>query len=100
MFGRGVYFADMFSKSLGYCYSETGDHEETGYFIFLCEVVLGKMSEKYQADPELKLPDGYLSTKGCGSEAPDFSQSIYLPNGVEVPLGPIVTQEMPKDQTW
>ena len=35
MFGKGVYFADMFSKSANYCYAS---HSATTGVLLLCEV--------------------------------------------------------------
>ncbi|KAJ1402366.1 WGR domain [Sesbania bispinosa] len=85
MFGKGVYFADMFSKSANYCYAT---HTATDGVLLLCEVALGEMAElltaKYDAD---KLPEGKLSTKGVGGTAPDFSKAQELEDGVVVPLG-------------
>lgn len=85
MFGKGVYFADMFSKSANYCYSS---HAATAGVLLLCEVALGDMAElltaNYNAD---KLPEGKLSTKGVGATAPDFSEAQMLEDGVAVPLG-------------
>ncbi|CAG9315884.1 unnamed protein product [Blepharisma stoltei] len=97
MFGKGVYFADMFMKSLGYAHSEAGD---TSFFMLLCEVVLGKTYDRYQSEYVEKLPEGFLSTLGKGQEGPDCTQSIYLPNGVEVPLGPIIEQEKPNNEPY
>ncbi|KAM0364324.1 hypothetical protein ACHAO7_009405 [Fusarium culmorum] len=71
MFGKGIYLADMSSKSAGYCY-----HEEYGgdALLLLCEAELG--------DPFLELTDadsnaaenakrrGMCSTKGVGRTGP------------------------------
>ncbi|KAM1042295.1 hypothetical protein ACFX2C_031378 [Malus domestica] len=85
MFGKGVYFADMFSKSANYCHASNGC---TSGVLLLCEVALGDMAElltaKYDAD---KLPVGKLSTKGVGGTEPDFSEAQLLDDGVVVPLG-------------
>ncbi|KAH9786475.1 poly (ADP-ribose) polymerase 2 [Citrus sinensis] len=85
MFGKGVYFADMFSKSANYCYASPS---ATAGVLLLCEVALGDMSEllyaNYDAD---KLPDGKLSTKGVGQTAPDPLEAETLEDGVIVPLG-------------
>ncbi|EXB33507.1 Poly [ADP-ribose] polymerase 2 [Morus notabilis] len=85
MFGKGVYFADMFSKSANYCYAS---HNATTGVLLLCEVALGDMAElltaKYDAD---KLPKGKLSTKGVGRTAPDLSEARALDDGVLVPEG-------------
>ncbi|KAK6120189.1 hypothetical protein DH2020_046095 [Rehmannia glutinosa] len=80
MFGKGVYFADMFSKSANYCCST---HTASAGVLLLCEVALGDMAElltaNYNAD---QLPAGKLSTKGVGATAPDLSEAQTLENGV------------------
>ncbi|KAH8489158.1 hypothetical protein H0E87_024708 [Populus deltoides] len=85
MFGKGVYFADMFSKSANYCYA---NHAAPAGVLLLCEVALGDMAEllcaNYDAD---KLPSGKLSTKGVGRTAPHLSDARTLEDGVVVPLG-------------
>ncbi|KAF5198790.1 Poly [ADP-ribose] polymerase [Thalictrum thalictroides] len=85
MFGKGVYFADMFSKSANYCYPSQAS---TAGVLLLCEVALGEMAEclnaNYNAD---QLPKGKLSTKGVGSTAPDPSEFKALEDGTVVPLG-------------
>lgn len=45
MFGKGVYFADMFSKSANYCYASNGC---TSGVLLLCEVVFQVSSSKKQ----------------------------------------------------
>ena len=40
MFGKGIYFADMSSKSANYCFTSRSD--PTGLML-LCEVALGNM---------------------------------------------------------
>jgi len=47
MFGKGVYFADMVSKSANYCF--TNPQNNTGIML-LCEVALGNCNEKLHAD--------------------------------------------------
>ncbi len=68
MFGKGIYFADMVSKSANYC--GTSKENSIGC-ILLCEVALGSMQEKYEADYYAnELPEGKHSTKGCGRVGP------------------------------
>lgn len=68
MFGKGVYFADMSSKSANYCF--TNPENNTGILI-LCQVALGECNEKMHADYlASNLPDGKHSTKGVGKTAP------------------------------
>ncbi|KAK7392301.1 hypothetical protein VNO78_20735 [Psophocarpus tetragonolobus] len=85
MFGKGVYFADMFSKSANYCYATRIARDGV---LLLCEVALGEMAElliaKHDAD---QLPEGKLSTKGLGATAPDPSEARALEDGLIVPMG-------------
>ncbi|XP_004641229.1 poly [ADP-ribose] polymerase 1 [Octodon degus] len=83
MFGKGIYFADMVSKSANYCHTSQGD--QIG-LILLGEVALGNMYELKHASHISKLPKGKHSVKGLGKTTPDPSASITL-QGVEVPLG-------------
>ncbi|XP_042855321.1 poly [ADP-ribose] polymerase 1-like isoform X2 [Penaeus japonicus] len=83
MFGKGVYFADMVSKSANYCC--TSQSNPTG-LILLADVALGNMYERNHAEYVEKLPKGMHSTKGVGRTCPDPSESINV-DGVEVPLG-------------
>ncbi|GAV66962.1 PARP domain-containing protein/SAP domain-containing protein/PARP_reg domain-containing protein/WGR domain-containing protein [Cephalotus follicularis] len=91
MFGKGVYFADMFSKSANYCYANRATRAGV---LLLCEVALGDMAElltaKYDAD---NLPEGKLSTKGVGTTSPDLSEAQALEDGTIVPLGKPKEQE-------
>ncbi|XP_058200104.1 poly [ADP-ribose] polymerase 2 [Rhododendron vialii] len=94
MFGKGVYFADMFSKSANYCYSSSAC---TAGVLLLCEVALGDMAELLTANYNAeKLPEGKLSTKGVGATAPDFSEAQMLEDDVVVPLGKPKEQVGPK----
>uniref|UniRef100_A0A7J7RUZ3 Poly [ADP-ribose] polymerase n=1 Tax=Myotis myotis TaxID=51298 RepID=A0A7J7RUZ3_MYOMY len=83
MFGKGIYFADMVSKSANYCHTSQGD--PVG-LVLLGEVALGNMYELKHALHVSKLPKGKHSVKGLGKTTPDPSASITL-DGVEVPLG-------------
>ena len=92
MFGKGVYFADYFGKSQGFCSKEFNN--TAGYFILLCEVVLGNMLVKYNAEFIEKLPEEYLSTLGYGNQAPNPLYSIHTPYGVEAPVGKLISQKI------
>ncbi|GAA6079173.1 poly [ADP-ribose] polymerase 1, partial [Tachysurus ichikawai] len=83
MFGKGVYFADMVSKSANYCHTSQAD--PVG-LILLGEVALGNMHELKKASHITKLPKGKHSVKGLGRTAPDPSATVSF-NGVDVPLG-------------
>jgi hypothetical protein len=82
MFGKGVYFADMVTKSANYCFSSK---ENNVGLMLLCEVALGEMNEKCHADYYANLlPPGKHSTKGCGKTAPQDGKmlgEVYVPCG-------------------
>lgn len=101
MFGKGVYFADSMSKSLGYCW----DHSQASGWgwrqrnngnisnvrcLLLCEVALGNMQELWQAKyVEPPLPEGVHSTFGRGTQGPNYTTSVTTPFGVTIPTGKI-----------
>lgn len=93
MFGKGIYFADMVSKSANYCC--THSQNSTG-LLLLCEVALGNMYERYQADYIEKLPKGKHSTLGRGETQPDPQKVHKTEDGVEVPYGKGVTANLNK----
>lgn len=88
MFGKGIYFADMVSKSANYCC--TSSQNSTGLML-LCEVALGDMKEYNQAHYVTQLPKDKHSVKGVGKTCPNPSESHTRADGVEIPLGKPVT---------
>uniref|UniRef100_A0A8I3S2Q3 Poly [ADP-ribose] polymerase n=1 Tax=Canis lupus familiaris TaxID=9615 RepID=A0A8I3S2Q3_CANLF len=85
MFGKGIYFADMSSKSANYCFASR--MKDIG-LLLLSEVALGQCNELLEANPEAeRLLQGKHSTKGLGKTAPSPASFITL-NGSTVPLGP------------
>jgi poly [ADP-ribose] polymerase len=84
MFGKGVYFADMVTKSANYCHTSTSD--PVG-LLLLCQVALGNMYERTRAESITKLPPGKHSTKGVGQTQPDPEGLQKLDSGVAVPMG-------------
>lgn len=90
MFGKGVYFADMVSKSANYCF--TSRDNNTGLML-LCEVALGDINEKFYADYYANLlPPGKSSTKGVGKTAPEEFEMI---GDIKVPTGEGKPQNIP-----
>lgn len=83
-FGKGVYFADMVSKSANYCF--TNKNNPTGLML-LCEVALGNMYELKNSEYITKLPAGKHSTIGLGRTRPDPSEYYVDEHGVEMPIG-------------
>jgi len=103
-FGKGIYFADMFSKSINYCSNASPDPENQSIqLLLLFEVALGKIFEvntlkAWEVAKTLEEPvDTFQSTKGVGLSGPDFKDSIIFPNGVEVPVGKVVKYATPKN---
>lgn len=84
MFGKGVYFADMVSKSANYCRTTPSDNIG---LLMLCEVALGNMHELTDASYVVKPPKGKHSVKGCGRTGPDPDADITLTDGTIVPSG-------------
>ncbi|KAM9323443.1 poly [ADP-ribose] polymerase 2 [Pholidichthys leucotaenia] len=85
MFGKGIYFADMSSKSANYCFASQSNHVG---LLLLCEVALGDCNELLDADYSANnLPAGKHSTKGLGQTGPDSKNAVSL-DGVMVPMGP------------
>ena len=86
MFGKGIYFADMVSKSANYCCANR--HFPVG-LIILAEVAVGNelqmTSSDYNADEKVK--EAYHSTKGLGKTFPNPEESIVLDDGLIVPCG-------------
>uniref|UniRef100_A0A8C9ZR94 Poly [ADP-ribose] polymerase n=1 Tax=Sander lucioperca TaxID=283035 RepID=A0A8C9ZR94_SANLU len=97
MFGKGIYFADMSSKSGNYCFANQNNNVG---LLLLCEVALGDSNELLDADYEANnLPAGKHSTKGLGQTGPDPKNSVNL-DGVTVPMGPAVKTGVGKNNCY
>ncbi|KAL0920496.1 hypothetical protein M5K25_009636 [Dendrobium thyrsiflorum] len=83
MFGKGVYFADLVSKSAQYCYV---DKKDPVGLMLLSEVALGEMHELKKATYMEKPPKGKHSTKGLGKTVPLESEFVKW-RDVTVPCG-------------
>ncbi|XP_038047799.1 poly [ADP-ribose] polymerase 1-like [Patiria miniata] len=90
MFGKGVYFADMVSKSANYC---TTGVNSTGLML-LCEVAVGNMHELKESSYITQLPADKHSTKGQGKTCPDPSGQLVIENGIIVPTGQPVASDV------
>lgn len=88
MFGKGVYFADMVSKSANYCVTSSAN--PTG-LLLLCEVALGDMKECTAAEYVTKLPKDKHSTWGKGKTYPDPKEDFTREDGVVLPMGKATT---------
>jgi poly [ADP-ribose] polymerase 1 len=86
MFGKGIYFADMVTKSANYCFASP-DHPFG--LMLLSQVALGKMKEVTMATTfdRKSLPNNFGSVKGVGSMLPNPQTHSQLSDGVHVPIG-------------
>ncbi|XP_063621514.1 poly [ADP-ribose] polymerase [Cydia splendana] len=91
MFGKGIYFADMVSKSANYCC--TSKNSPLGVML-LAEVALGNMKECTAATYIEKLPAATHSTWGQGRTQPDPAMNKTLDCGTVVPLGKPQTRDI------
>ncbi len=87
MFGKGVYFADMVSKSANYC---AGTRESPTAVLLLCDVALGAQHElvgsQFEAAERSKAA-GKHSTWGIGKTCPDPAAARTTAEGASVPMG-------------
>ncbi|XP_020095802.1 poly [ADP-ribose] polymerase 1 isoform X1 [Ananas comosus] len=84
MFGKGIYFADLVSKSAQYCYV---DKKDPVGLMLLSEVALGEVHELKKATYMDKPPKGKHSTKGLGKTVPLESEFVKWKEDVIVPCG-------------
>lgn len=84
MFGKGIYFADLVSKSAQYCFT---DKKNPVGLMLLSEVALGEVYELRKAKYIDKLPQGKHSTKGLGKKVPLESEYVKWRDEVVVPCG-------------
>lgn len=91
MFGKGIYFADMVSKSANYC--ATSNTNPVGVML-LCEVALGEMKECTQSEHVTKLPSGKHSVWGKGRTMPNPDEDHVLECGTIVPLGKPIEKKL------
>jgi len=85
--GKGVYFADMVSKSVEYCHPT----KENPYaLLMLCDVALGRPFQiahtKFISKEDLDQA-GFHSVKGCGELGPDPAYDIEIMNGTIISSG-------------
>lgn len=82
MFGKGIYFADIVSKSANY--SASGLFDSTG-LLLLCDVALGKSKiSLYASDCSKLLNEDEHSVKGCGATYPSEYSTL---DGVKIASG-------------
>ncbi|XP_010038006.2 poly [ADP-ribose] polymerase 1 [Eucalyptus grandis] len=91
MFGKGLYFADMVSKSAQYCFT---DKKNPVGLMLLSEVALGEVHELKKAKYIDKPPGGKHSTKGLGKTVPLESEYLKWKDDVIVPCGKPVSSNV------
>ncbi|RDY02952.1 Poly [ADP-ribose] polymerase 1, partial [Mucuna pruriens] len=91
MFGKGVYFADLVSKSAQYCFT---DKKNPVGLMLLSEVALGNVYELKKAKYMDKPPEGKHSTKGLGKKMPHESEFVKWKGDVTVPCGKPVSSNV------
>ncbi|KAL1190688.1 Poly [ADP-ribose] polymerase 1 [Cardamine amara subsp. amara] len=91
MFGKGIYFADLVSKSAQYCF--TCKKNPVGLML-LSEVALGEIHELTKAKYMDKPPRGKHSTKGLGKQVPQDSEFAKWRDDVTVPCGKPVSSKV------
>ena len=91
MFGYGIYFADMASKSFNYTRADATGNVGC---LLVAEVALGTQKQLTDAAPDITLAklsqDKCHSTKGCGKWYPGDTSKI---NGVTIPNGQVVSSD-------
>jgi hypothetical protein len=88
MFGKGLYFADMYQKSAAY--SRTNSDST---ILLLCDVACGNMKRLYQATNVENLERPFNSVHGVGGRGPDHTKSLIHPEGVQIPISPVITYQ-------
>ncbi|ETN76460.1 Poly(ADP-ribose) polymerase catalytic domain protein [Necator americanus] len=84
MFGKGVYFADMVSKSANYCWAGVGDDA----LMLLCDVALGKIKPEANATMHsLNTIKGYDSVQGIGQTEPNPNKLVKTLDGSTIHMG-------------
>lgn len=84
MFGKGIYFADIVSKSANYCTKGSTDNTA---LLLLCDVALGVTKNPSYAYDYKDLPnENEQSVKGCGTNIPTKFGTL---DGVKIATGGI-----------
>ncbi len=95
MFGKGIYFADLVSKSANYCHATRG--QPYGLLV-LADVALGNSHDVHRAE-FFEAPPAYThSVRGCGKTAPVEDDEEEL-SGCTAAVGRPVESEEHKDSS-
>ncbi|CAI9280734.1 unnamed protein product [Lactuca saligna] len=91
MFEKGIYFADLVSKSAQYCFT---DKKNPVGLMLLSEVALGEMYELKKSKYMDKPPKRKDSGKGLRKKIPNESKHIKWKDDVVVPCGKSVSSNV------
>ncbi|CDJ49184.1 NAD(+) ADP-ribosyltransferase, putative [Eimeria brunetti] len=83
MFDKGIYFADMVSKSSQYCFASSAQPHG---LLVLCEAALGKQRQLLGADYEAASKcksDGQDSVHGVGRMCPNPDSDFEVPSAID-----------------
>ncbi|KAL8429519.1 hypothetical protein Efla_007159 [Eimeria flavescens] len=83
MFDKGIYFADMVSKSSQYCFATSAQPHG---LLVLCETALGKQRQLLGADYEAAAKcrkDGQNSVHGVGRMCPNPDNDLEVPSVID-----------------
>ena len=106
LFGKGIYLADMYEKSIGYCDTfqdkNIDPKKRKNYsYILLCEAALGNIYNAKKNDLDVEnlpfLKEGYNSLKSVSYLGPDHNKNFVCNNGIIIPLGNIVDYQEGKN---
>ena len=95
MFGKGIYFADVSSKSLNYC---RASRQSPHALLLVCEVALGRQYELLTACYEASgicASKGLHSTIGLGRSVPLEKDARWI-DDVKMPMGKLSPNPHPK----
>eukprot|EP00741_Cyanophora_paradoxa_P011121 tig00020553_g10742.t1 len=86
MFGKGIYFANMSSKSANYCFCSAKNNVG---LVLLSQVAVGRTHELVTADSSLaRAPPGTQCVHGVGGTTPDpAAERTWGPDKIRVPCG-------------
>ncbi|GFU18621.1 poly polymerase 2 [Nephila pilipes] len=89
MFGKGLYFADVSSKSANYCFATKRKNEG---LLLLCEVSVGNQYylTKAEENMPLGLPEESNSVLGKGRFSPSSFRMGSLSSEAKIPCGPLI----------
>jgi len=94
MFGKGIYFADLASKSANYIRANA---ENPHGLLILCDVALGRMHTETKAAYHHRVPVPCHSVFAKGKTIPDPDNTEFV-GGSELAMGPCVTSAESESQ--